>query len=74
VLEVELLQILVGREPRGLDPCRRSGGLAFGDFTGEDGGQVFLVRPAGVPGLIPEPAETVADPRCAQGLGVVLDL
>lgn len=40
--EVELFQVLLGREPRGFDPCRRAGNFAFGDFTGEDRGQVLL--------------------------------
>jgi len=74
VVEVELLEVLVRGEPCGLDPGRRAGGFAFGDFTGEDRGQVLLVRPAGVPGLVAETAEPVADPWCAQGPGVVLDL
>ena len=74
VVEVELFQILVGREPCGLDPGRRSGGFAFGDFTGEDRGQVLLMGPASLPGLVPEPAEPIADPRCSQCPGVVLDL
>jgi hypothetical protein len=43
VVEVELLEVLVCGEPCGLDPCRRSGGLAFGDFTGEDRGQILLM-------------------------------
>jgi hypothetical protein len=43
VIEVKLLKVLVARESRGFDPCRRAGGFAFGDFTGEDRGQVLLV-------------------------------
>ena len=74
MVEVELLEVLVRGEPCSLDPGRGSGGFAFGDFTGEDRGQVLLMGPAGVPGLVAETAEPVADPWCAQGPGVELDL
>ena len=60
VVEVELLQVLCAGEPRGLDPQGGPGGFAFGDFAGEDRGQVFLVGPAGVPGLVAEAAVPVA--------------
>ena len=74
VLEVELLKIFVRRGPRGLDPGRRAGGLAFVDFPGEDRCQILLMGPAGIPGLVPETAEAIAEPRCTQSSGVVLDL
>ena len=65
VIEVGLLQVLVRGEPCGLDPGGRSGGFAFGDFPGENGCRVFRVGPAGVAGLLPEAAETIAAPRCS---------
>lgn len=60
--------------------CRRlvpqvgAGGFAFGDFFGEHRGQVLLVGPARVAGLVAQAAERFTDPRRPQRAGVVLDL
>ena len=43
VVEVELFQQLVSGEPRGPDPQGSPGGFTFGDLSGKDSGEVFLV-------------------------------
>jgi len=74
VVEVEVLQCLVSREPCGLDPQARPRCFPLGHFLREDRGEVFLMGPAGVSCLVAETAERVTDAGCAQGAGVVLDL
>jgi hypothetical protein len=45
MVEVELFQVLMGRETCGLDPCGRSRGFAFGDFPGEVlNGQIIMLK------------------------------
>jgi len=51
-VEVEVFDSLAGREPGGADPQLGTGGVAGGDFPFQDGGEVVLVRPAGVAGLL----------------------
>jgi hypothetical protein len=52
VVEVEVLEGLDRGHPGGSDPQLGAGGVAGGDFTFQDGGQVLLVGPAGVAGVV----------------------
>ena len=64
VVPVEVLEGLAGREPGGADPQLGAGGVAGGDFAFEDGGEVVLVGPAGVAGVVGEPGGGLGDPGC----------
>ncbi len=63
---VEVLEGLAGREPGGADPQLGAGGVAGGDFAFEDRGEVVLVGPAGVAGLVGQPGGGFGDPGCLQ--------
>ena len=73
-VEVEVLEGLAGGEPGGPDPQLGAGGVAGGDFPLEHGGEVVLVGPAGVAGLVGQPGGGFGDPRCLQRGGQVADL
>ena len=73
-VEVEVLERLHGAEPGGADPQLGAGGVAGGDFAFEHGGEVVLVGPAGVAGLVGQPGGGLGDPRCFQRGGEVGDL
>ena len=51
-----------------------AGGFPGGDFPGQDRGEVFLVGPAGLAGLVGEPGCCFPDPGRFHRPGVVLDL
>lgn len=53
-VEVEVVEGFGRGEPGGLDAGLGAGGVARRDFSVEDGGEVVLVGPAGVAGLIGE--------------------
>ena len=74
VVEVEVFQGLVAGEPGRFDPQGRAGRFPLGDLAGEDRGEVFLMGPAGVAGLVAQAPERVTDPGRAERPGVVLDL
>ena len=59
---VELLDRLPGGEPGGPDPQLGTGGVAGGDLTVEDRGEVLLVGPAGVAGVVGQPGGCFGDP------------
>jgi len=65
VVEFEVLQGLVAGEPGRFDPQGRAGRFPLGHFAGEDRGEVFLMGPARVAGLVAQAPERVADPRGA---------
>ena len=73
-VEVEVLQRLDGGEPGGADPQLGAGGVAGADFAFEDGGEVVLVGPAGIAGLVGQPGGGFGDPGCFQRAGEVGDL
>ena len=73
-VEVEVLEGLAGGEPGGADPQLGAGGVAGGDLAFEDGGEVVLVGPAGVAGLVGQPGGGLGDPRRLQRGGEVVDL
>lgn len=60
-VEVEVLHGLDRAEPGGLDPQLGARGVAGGDLTFEDRGEVVLEGPVGVPGLVGEPARSLDD-------------
>jgi len=74
VVEHELLEGLGGGEAGSADPQLRTGGVAGGDFSVEDGDQVVLMSPAGVSSLGGQPRRCFADPGGFQGGGEVADL
>ena len=71
VVEVEVLQRLHRREVRGADPHGGAGGLAVGDLALQDRGQVLLVRPVLVAGLVGEFFPEAPDRRGLQHPGQV---
>jgi len=52
LVEVEVLDRLDRGHLGGADPQPGAGGVAGGDFSLEDGGEVVLVGPAGVAGVV----------------------
>jgi hypothetical protein len=74
VVPVEVVEGLAGREPGPADALGGARRVAGGDFSFEHRGQVVLVRPTGVPGLISETGDGLGDPRCFEGGGQVVDL
>ena len=62
---------LAGREPGGPDPQLGAGGVAGGDLTVQDGGEVLLVGPAGVAGVVGQPGGGFGDPGRLQRRGQV---
>lgn len=52
MIEVEVFQGLSRRESRRADADGCTGGFPGGDFTGQYRGQVFLMGPAAVAGLL----------------------
>jgi hypothetical protein len=74
VIEVEVLQRLTGTEPGSTDPQVGAGGVTGGDLAFQDGGEVVLVGPAGVTGVVGQPAGGLDDPGCFQRRGQVGDL
>ena len=54
-VEVEVFEGLAGREPGGADAQLGAGGVAGGHLSFEHGGEVVLVGPAGVAGLVGQP-------------------
>ena len=73
-VEVEVLQGLAGGEPGGPDPQLGAGGVAGGDFPFQHRGEVVLVGPAGVAGLVGQPGGGLGDPRGLERGGQVVDL
>ena len=71
---VEVLERLAGGEPGGPDPQLGAGGVAGGDLTVEDRGEVVLVGPAGVAGVVGQPGGGFGDPGCLQRGGQVGEL
>uniref|UniRef100_UPI002F41735C hypothetical protein n=1 Tax=Sinomonas humi TaxID=1338436 RepID=UPI002F41735C len=65
--------VLRAGNPCGADAHLGAGGVAGGDFPVQDRGEVFLVCPAGVAGLLGEPARGLLDPGCLQCPGEVVD-
>ena len=61
-VEVEVLDRLAGAEPGGADPQPGAGGVAGGDLAVQDGGEVLLVGPAGVAGVVGQPGGGLGDP------------
>jgi hypothetical protein len=51
-----------------------AGGVAGGDFTVQDGGEVLLVGPAGVAGVVGEAGSGFGDPGSLQCRGQVAQL
>ena len=74
VVPVEVVEGLAGREPGPADALRGAGCVAGGDFAFEHGGEVVLMGPAGVAGLVGEPGGGLGDPRRLQRGGEVVDL
>src|SRR5687768_3173192 len=74
MVEAEVLERFAGREPCGPGPGFGSGCFAGGDFPGEDRGEVFLMGPAAVSGLVGEPGRCFPNAGCLHGPGVVLNL
>ena len=74
VVPVEVVEGLAGREPGPADALRGAGRVAGRDLAFEHGGEVVLMGPAGVAGLVGEPAGGLDDPRCLQRGGEVVDL
>ena len=74
VVPVEVVEGLAGREPGPTDPLRGPGRVASGDLAFEHGGEVVLMGPAGITGLVGEPGSGFSDPRCFQRGGEVVDL
>ena len=64
-------RVLRAGNPAPADPLLGAGGVAGGDFAFEDGGEVVLVGPAGVAGLVGEPGGGLGDPGCLQRGGEV---
>jgi hypothetical protein len=74
VVPVEVVEGFAGREPGPADALGGAGGVAGGDFAFEHGGEVVLVCPAGVAGLVGEPGGGFGDPWCLQRGGEEVDL
>src|SRR5690606_27455834 len=74
VVEVEVLQGLDRAEAGGADPQPGTGGVAGGDLTFQDRGQVVLVGPPGVAGVVGQPGGGLGDTRRLQRRGQVGDL
>ena len=74
VVPVEVVEGLDGAEPGPADPLRGAGRVAGRDFAFEHGGEVVLVGPAGIAGLVGEPGGGFGDPRCFERGGEVVDL
>lgn len=55
VVKVEIVQGFHRGEARGADPQSGAGGVAGGDLTLEHRGQVVLVGPAGIAGMVGQP-------------------
>jgi hypothetical protein len=71
---VEVLEGLGGREPGCFGPQLGAGRVAGADFAFEDGGEVVLVRPPGVAGLVGEPAGGFGDPGGFERAGQIGEL
>ena len=67
-------RVLTRGEPGRADPQPGAGGVAGDDFAFEDGGEVVLVGPAGVAGLVGQPGGGLGDPGRLQRGGQVGDL
>jgi hypothetical protein len=65
---------LAAREPGGADPQLGAGGVAGRDFPFEHGGEVVLVGPAGVAGLLSQPLGGFGDAGCFERGGKVMQL
>ncbi len=74
VVEVEVVDRLGRGHLGGADTQPGAGGVAGGDLSLEDGGQVVLVGPAGVAGVVGQPGRGLGDPGRFQGGGQVGDL
>ena len=61
-VEVELLDRLAGTEPGRPDPQLGAGCVPGGDLPVEDRGEVLLMGPAGVAGMIGQPGGGFGDP------------
>jgi hypothetical protein len=69
VVEVELLQRLAGREPRGADAALAAVGLAGGDLALQAGGQELLMAPGLGPCPLGQPRHRLAQRRRLQRPG-----
>ena len=74
VVEVEVVDGLDRGHPGGADPEPGAGGVAGGDLAFEDRGQVVLVGPAGVAGVVGQAGRGLRDPGCLERDGQVGDL
>jgi hypothetical protein len=74
VVEVELLQALAGREPRGLDPAFSAVRVAGGDFPLQAGDQELLVGPGLGAGPLGQPVNGFPQRGCLQRPGEERDL
>ena len=74
VVEVEVFKSLIAGEPGRFDPQCRTRRFTFGDLKGEDRGQVFLVRPPSIAGLVTQSPKRITNPRCTQRAGEILNL
>ena len=73
-VEVEVLHRLDRREPGRPDAQLGAGGVAGRYFALEDCGEVVLVGPAGVAGLVGQPGGGLGDPGRLQRGGQVVDV
>jgi hypothetical protein len=73
-VEVEVVQCLDCGEAGGADAQVGAGGVAGRDFAFEHRGQVVLMGPAGVAGLVGQPGGGLGDPRRLQRSREVVDL
>jgi hypothetical protein len=74
VVPVEVVEGLAGREPGGADALLGPGRVAGGDFAFEHCGEVVLMGPAGVTGLVGEPGGGLDDSWRLEGGGEEVDL
>ena len=74
VVPVEVVEGLACREAGPADALRGAGRVAGRDFAFEHGGEVVLMGPAGVAGLVGEPGGGLDDPRRLQRGGEEVDL
>lgn len=68
-VEVEVVESFAGAEPGVPDPLVRAGGVTGRHLPFQDGGQVVLERPAGIPSLVGQPAGGLQDPGRLQRTG-----
>jgi hypothetical protein len=73
-VEVEVLQRFAGTEPGMPDPQLGAGGVAGRHFPFQDGGQVVLEPPAGIPGLVGQAAGDIQNPWRFECFGEVAEL